>query len=271
MTTVANKHGLRAAAGERTRKHAQRTPLPAKRIPTEQVAAEVAARHDAIVPVPASGDSKSVVKAKAFVYAIEANGWTADRAWGEEDDHIVVTASRGSETIFIEWIGGVYQGTATYTIADRTIKLRNASAAKQYGARAPEAATAELTRVATNRLFRPRETPAEKVEASKQPLPFDTGTALEDEILSTLAGRRISWHNRFREVTETAVFPVKIDPRFTRITEDETGRVVHFCSKGDGFRSFRLAALLSVSRGASASTRRARADAKRATAKAVAS
>lgn len=248
MTNVASKHGLRAAAGERQNRHAQRTILPP--------------RKDVSPPV---AESKSIVKGRAYAAKAEQAGWDVARAWGTAglEDHIVVTSSRGNETIFIEWVNGVYQPTATYTIGDRTVKLRNAAAALAYAERTPEAATEELAKVSENRFFRRRETPPEEIQAKTERLPFDREAALDDDVLTALLGRRITWHNRFSETTETGIFPTRIDRRFTRITEDEHGRVVHFICLQGGFRSFRLSSLLSVSRGASTVAKKTTTAAKR--------
>ena len=197
-TTYVPKGANRAAANAKTAKHAQRTPLPPKRIPHARVEQDVAELAAAIRPTPAPAEgSKSIPKAKAFVSHIESHGWEDERSWGETglEDHIVVVARRGVETIFIEWVKGVFQETATYTVADRTVKLRNASAAKQYAARSPEEGQAELNKVSANRFFRKRETPKEEVDAQRQPLPFDPALATDDEVITALAGRKITWFN----------------------------------------------------------------------------
>ena len=269
-TTTVKKGAGRAAHTEKTNRHAQRTPLPPKTngeqapkvlrdLLTLQV--EVAPKTAAIL----NGESRSIPKAKAFCEKVEANGWTADRSWGEGgSDHIVVTARRGAEVIFIEWIAGVFQATAMYAQGDRNIKMRNASQALQYGARTPEQATAETAKVSANRFFRKREQPTEAVEAQKQALPFDPATALEDEVLAQLAGRRVTWMNRVSQSPESAVFPVEYRKEFTHITEYEGERIVNFVDHGGtGFRSFRLSGLLSVSRGKSVTVKRTEAIARR--------
>ena len=240
MTTTVSKHGLRKAAGERRNKHAQRTPLPPKNL--KEIKEEI--------NTPLNGEGKSSAKARAFGEDIAKSGWSATPAF-VAPEHVTLTATRGTETIFIEWMGGVYQPTATYAINDRIIKMRNASQAKQYAARTPDAAKSELEKVSNNRFFRKRETPEASLE--RRPLPFDPALATDEEVMTALIGRRVTWHNRFREVSETAIFPKRIDVRFTRITADEHGeRSVHFLCPATGFRSFRLGALLQISRGTAA-------------------
>lgn len=258
MTTTANKHGLKAAAGERRTRHAQRTPLPPKApVDPERkvaVAASTATRKAALAPaVTLDGEGKSSSKARAFAESITSNGWAVNVNMPGSPDHVEVVATRENETICINWLSGVYQDS-TYTIADRTIKLRNASAAKQYAGRKPEQAKEELNKVSSNKFFRKRETPEDQLQ--RRPLPFDPGTALDDDILSLLAGKRIVWQNRFREVPETAFFPARPNPLFTRITEFNGDRIVHFCCPVTGFKSFRLAALLSVSKSTAAAIAR---------------
>lgn len=241
MTTTASKHGLKQAATERRTRHAQKTPLP----PRERVIAEEAG----LVQATPDGEGKSSAKARAFSEEISKGGWSCSPEF-VSPEHVSLTAKRGKETIFIEWVHGVYQNTAAYTIADRTIKMRNASQAKQYAARTPEQGQEELEKVSSNRFFRKRETPEDQLV--RRPLPFDPATAMEPEILASLAGRRVTWHNRFREVSETAIFPQ--DPRRVHFTEFADERIINFCCPATGFRSFRLSALLQVSRGSSAVT-----------------
>lgn len=271
MTTIVKKGANRPAHTAKTNRHAQRTPLPTQRRTSEEVESDRAALAAAVRPTEApTAEGRSPAKGKAFADSIRPFGWEITPAWGETgiDDHVTVVATRGAESIFIEWIGGVFQETATYTIGDRTVKLRNASAAKQYAGRSPEEGQAELAKVASNRFFRKRETPKEDVDAQRQPLPFDPALALEDEILTALAGRKLTWHNRFREVAESGIFPV--DPRreFCHITEFESERILNFVCPATGFRSLRLSALLSVSRGKSITVKRGQAAAARKAAKA---
>lgn len=235
MTTNASKHGLRAAAQERTKKHAQRTPLPPKAGVVEEAKAVI---EEALTELQGS---KSHVKAVAFIAEVKAQGWTTEMRV-EDGDRIEVTARRGDEHLFIEWMNGVYQNSATYTIADRTIKLRNASAAKQYAGRDATAGAEELVRVTTNKSFRKKAVPSEQLQRSK--LPFDLETATEKEIMAALLGRSVTWHNRISVRSEQAV--VGKDPRRAHFTEHDGERIFNFCCPNTGFRSFRLSALLRV-------------------------
>lgn len=262
-TTIIKKGAGRAAHADRTARHAQRTVLPQQRREPAVVEQEATERAETIRGTNRA-EAKSPAKGKAFAEAIRPHGWEIAPTWGETPDHVIVVATRAAEIITIEWIGGVYQPTATYAQGDRVVKLRNASQAKQYAARTAEQATEETKKVAANRFFRRREIQPEQVEAQRQPLPFDPATALDDEILAQLSGRRVTWMNRVSQSPESAVFPVEYRKEFTHITEFEGERIVNFVDHGgSGFRSFRLSGLLSVSRGKSVTVKRTEAIAKR--------
>jgi hypothetical protein len=77
-------------------------------------------------------------------------------------------------------------------------------------------------------------------------LPFDPATASDREVIDALAGKGVAWHNRFRQVPESAQTPR--DPRRMRIEEQNGERVVLFCCPVTGFRAFRLSALTRVGR-----------------------
>jgi hypothetical protein len=257
MTTHVKKGAGRPAATARTARHAQRTMLPPK---------QQTADPDVILHLTERATkSKSIPKAKAFCDKAESCGWVADRAWAEGgEDHIVVTARRDAEVVFIEWMGGVFQPTATYSHGDRTIRVRNASAALQYAGRPAEQAAEETKKVSANRFFQRKATPAAEIDAQRQTLPFDPALALDDEIFGALAGQRITWFNRTAQSSDTAIFPIEYRREFTHITEFNGERIVNFVDHGGtGFRSFRLSDLLSVSRGKSQSVKKSEQIAKR--------
>lgn len=237
MTKTANKQGLKKAAQERSKKHAQTTPLPPKAGKAREVQEIIAEA------VAATAGTKSAEKSQAFIAEVAKHGW-ASEIRVEEGDRIEVTSKRGDEILFIEWMNGVYQNSATYTIADRTVKIRNASAAKAYAARDPKAGAEELVRVTSNKAFRKKAVPSEDLQRSR--LPFDPATATEPEILEAILGRTVVWHNRISVRSETAV--VGKDPRRAHFTEFEGERIFNFCCPNTGFRSFRLSGLLRVGR-----------------------
>lgn len=255
MTTTASKHGLKKAAKEKSKKHAQRTPLP-PRAETVAAIAELVAEVKAEASAPTG--NKSRAKADAFRAEVAKHGWTFTEV--EAGDHVELTARRGkAEVIFIDWTNGVYQNNATYAYGDRTVKLRNASAAKQYASRAPEVGAAETERVASNKAFKKRDPEAGTIKPAK--LPFDLAEATEPEILRWLLGRTITWHNRISNSTEQAT--VLANPRQVKFTEYEGELVVSFLCPNTGFRACRLAAITRFGKGQSGYVPRAEVQAAR--------
>lgn len=219
---------------------------PAKKVAkTEKTPTPRTPKPAPTTPEPPAG-SKSYPKAMGVAAVADANGW-ASKVEFHDGDEVELTMTRGDEVLWISWVGGVMKNEPmpTYTIADRTIKLRNASAVKLYLGRAPETGVAELARVSSNRHFRKREDGTEAKAAKKAVrLPFDPATATEKKIIDALVGRSVSWSNRLRDENETAV--VGPDPRRVSIREFQGHRVVWFCCPQTGFRAFNLDALLRV-------------------------
>lgn len=186
--------------------------------------------------------SKSWPKAEACIAIALKNGWDATPEL-LEGDVCELTLRRGDETLWISWTGGVLTTTPmpTYTIADRVVKLRNASAVKQYAERAPEAGASELQKVASNTFFKRKPS-----EPKRGKLPFNPETATEAEIIESLMGRSIAWHNRLREIDETAV--VGLNPRKIYFTEFAGERIVNFICPQTGYRAFRVSGLTRVGR-----------------------
>lgn len=249
MTKTASKAGLKAAATAKTEKAAQRTPLPPKQkaSPADDTLAMITAAAREVAREKRDADSKSWGKAKEYIDAVRALGWStsAGRPQGSDvPDHVEVIAKRGNETLFIEWIGGVHQATSSYTIADREVKIKNASAAKARAAMPADDAKAELERVQTNKVFRKRERP--DTETKQARLPFDVNTAGDAEIAKAIAGRRIMWVNKYRDTDEEAY--VQDDPRGVTFTEYDGNRIINFLCPHTGFRSCRVTAITRVGR-----------------------
>lgn len=184
--------------------------------------------------------SKSWPKAEACIAIAGKHGWDATPEL-LEGDVCELTLRRGNETLWISWTAGVLttEPMPTYTIADRVIKLRNASAVKQYAERSPETGAAELTKVSSNRFFRKKPT-----EPKAAKLPFDPHTASDAEIVAALMGRAVAWHNRLREIPETA--QVGRNPRKIYFTEWDGERIFNFICPAGGYRAFRLSSLTRV-------------------------
>lgn len=248
MTTNVPKGANRAAAAQRTNRHAQRTPLPPRpgkvADAVEVIAAGKAASSNGERP-----DDRSVGKAKAFAEKAAGLGWEPLKAVTAGAAEITVT--RGSETIVQAWLGGVWQYDASvYAYGDRTTKPRNASGATKLLERSPEDAGAEMAKVASNKQFRksePKDLGA-KMESARKHLPFDPELATDEEVLATLSGQSLVWYNRISRNTEAAM--VGRDPKSLRLTVNESGeRVVLFCCPVTGFRACLVTAILKVGRG----------------------
>lgn len=249
MTATVKRGAGRPAATAKSNRHAQRTLLPPRpgtvRDAQDAIAEAQGTAKGAATAVLARA-SKSEPKAKAFAASVEAHGWTAriESAPGSEpaEDSIEVTATRGTEVLWIGWTRGTLmtEPMPSYTIADRTVRMRNASQCKQYAERTPDAASQELTKVQANRAFVKRDrTP------KRSRLPFDPGLALDEEVLTAISGRTVVWRNsRSGNSEEAVVSPL----RKPEIVEHEGDRIVKFLCPNTGFRAFRLAALERVGR-----------------------
>lgn len=198
------------------------------------------------------GATKSWGKAVAFRDAMTALGWKATAGHapdGAEIDLVEVLAVRRTESggavgteehLYISWKAGSLQHPVTYTINDRTIKMRNASQAKMYAARPVETAEKEFSKVVSNKAFRKK-----AVEPKRSRLPFDPSLATNEEVITALVGRSVAWHNSISQATESAM--LSRDAKRVTIVESDGGeRIVKFCCPSTGFRAFRLSALTRV-------------------------
>lgn len=181
-------------------------------------------------------------KAHRNVQTFSSNGWTVtvqvDGTYAE------LIALRGTEAIHQAWEAGVYHNdSATYTIADRTVRTRNVAEAKRWAARSPEAAQAELAKVGSNKAF-VKKAPEALV---RYELPFDAKTVTEMDLWNHLTGKGVRWHNRLSNSEETAI--VGGSPRWFSIQEYAGTRIVQFVCQAQGFRAFKLDNLLAVGRG----------------------
>lgn len=249
MTTNVPKGANRASAAARTRKHAQRTPLPPKAgSPGAAAIAEKAASSNGESP-----DNRSAGKARAFATKAEGLGWKC--AMGLVGGASEVTATRGAETVVQAWSGGVWSYEASiYAYGDRTTKPRNASGALKLLARSEADAAAEASKVQANRHFRKAEPKdiAQTLEKAQKALPFDPELATDEEITGVMAGQAIVWYNRIGRSNESAI----VGRKGVRITLLPDGaRVANFCCPVTGYRSCLVTAILKVGRGRSLVTK----------------
>lgn len=246
MTTKANKHGLRAAAAERSNRHAQRTPLPPRKGDIDD-AKEVLAAGAALVAGDGP-DVKSWGKARTFADLAVACGW--EGSVEPRGDAVELNATRGSETIVQAWRGGVWQYDASvYAFGDRTTRPRNASGATKLLNRTPDEAAAEMSKVAANRSFRKAEPKdlAVTLETAQKTLPFDPALATDAEIMAMVSGKSIVWFNRLSRKEEAGIVG---RGRQLKMTFNESGdRVLNFCCPVTGYRSLLVTAILKVGTG----------------------
>lgn len=246
MTTKANKHGLRAAAAERSNRHAQRTPLPPRPADVED-AREVLAAGAALMASDGP-DVRSWGKAQNFASLAATAKWEC--VTDARGDAVEVSATRGNETIVQAWRGGVWQYDASvYAFGDRTTRPRNASGAIKLLNRSADDAAAEMSKVAANKSFRKSEPKdlAATLETAQKYLPFSPELATDAEILAMVSGKSISWFNRLSRKEEAGIVG---RGRQLRMTFNEDGaRVLNFCCPVTGYRSLLVSAILKVGTG----------------------
>jgi hypothetical protein len=276
VTTNVPKGANRASAAKRTRKHAQRTPLPPRPGVVDD-AREVIALAPNLDPALVEKASQALVDwvshgeyVKAADESASSNGELPTVAtWGKaaafakragelewravteaRGSTVEVTATRGDETIVQAWHGGVWQYDASiYAFGDRTTKPRNASGAAKLLDRSVEDARAETSKVAANKHFRKAEPKdlATTMETARRSLPFDPELATDEEVLTVLSGQSVVWYNRIGRSQESAIVG---RTKSLRMTQNEKGeRVVNWCCPVTGFRSCLVTAILKVGRG----------------------
>lgn len=260
-TTTASKGGLRAAATAKRTKAAQRTPLPAKdhaanvalareavaevtkpvkRVPAKAAVAEAKpAKRSA---AKAREEAQAPINDKAARYAgeLEKLGWVPGVT--RLDGLCELVARRGSEAIYLAWRNEAHvSGTSTHTINDRTTKVRNPAEAMRVAAQTPDEAAAKQAKVSSNKAFRRQAT-----GPTVKRVPFDPATASDDDVIFAIEARRITWHNRYRVESESAI--VGRAHNISISVHPDGHRVVSFVDPETGFRAFRLDMLENVGR-----------------------
>ena len=195
--------------------------------------------------LPNPNGNRSQAKAKAFIEDAHKLGWIGQAF--VEGEHVRVTVKRGNETIDIEWVSGVFQGTCVYSFDGRSVKLNNASAAKKRMARSAEEATEEVARASANRIVR-KSAPEPKTRAA---LPF-TEASLDQEVIDAVEGRKITWVNSISGEEEHDYVPAPRQgkgarPTNTKITEGKRGRTLTFVGMG-GFHDVLVSSIVAVTR-----------------------
>ena len=263
MTTTASKAGLRAKAEATRTKAAQRTPLPPKpgtakhrdeqiasgqerkrvRRAAEDAKAETQAKKDIATEARRSKDpkpAKAPKSDKATIYAGEMTklGWHPEVT--RLDGLHELIATRGNEALYLAWMNEAHvPGTSTYTIADRTVKVRNPAEAMRVAALKPTEAKAVQEKVSSNVSFRKRPT-----GPTIRRIPFDVETATEEELRAALEAHEIRWHNQYRVNSEEAIVG---NAKSIHVSRHKAGhRILSFVDPQFGYRALRLEHLENV-------------------------
>lgn len=196
-------------------------------------------------PKPELKEYEPKGKAKAVKLRDELipHGWAGEML-APTTETVELILRRGSlESLHISWINGVFQyESASHQVADRVVKIRNVSQARQLAVRPPSAASEDLARVASNKAFKRAEAP----KVRRVQLPFDPNLATDAEVSAAILGRKVKWINRLTNHEEEAW--ITRDAKRLRIEEQAGSRVILFCCPVAGFRAFRVEALTSVSK-----------------------
>lgn len=162
----------------------------------------------------ASEDTPSLVGAKAAKEFLTTNGWIVrGKGWHKDgSDFASVTATRGEEMIYIIWREGVCVD-------------------QQYS------------------LWRTEKPSANGKPESK--LTFDPDEVPDAELAQLLVGSKVTWYNRLAGRAETAYCGrerITIEHGYNATGDETPGeRIIKFIdADGQGFRAFRLDALLKV-------------------------
>lgn len=191
-------------------------------------------------PVEAVPEELKGSKASRYADEFSKLGWVPGVT--RLDGLAELVARRGDEAIYLAWMREAHvSGTSTYTIADRTVKVRNPAEAMRIAARQPDEAKASQAKVSSNLQFRRKAT-----GPTIRSIPFLAATATDQEIIDAIESRKISWHNQYRVESETAT--VGRSKAITIADHQDGHRIVSFVDPEFGFRAFRLDHLENVGR-----------------------
>lgn len=156
----------------------------------------------------------SIPKAHAARALLEPQGWkvTGRASFEGEEAHASILAMRGEEQLHMVWVDG-------------------GLVAQQYS-------------------MWNMETPA-KNNTPDHKLPFDPDEMTDAELVRAISGMKVTWWNRIGQMTENAIVSkdrVQVQHLYDgKGDETPADRVITFTDMGgDGFRSFRVGALLKI-------------------------
>lgn len=150
---------------------------------------------------------KSKFKASRLAEQLKEMGWRSRIELKGTVAELTLRRGRNAEQeeMFITWDGGACvggDGMITHNYRGRTIAVRNANAVRLRAALSPEQIAAEHAKVANRKVGRPNKG-AKKALATVPSLPFDPGTATDEEIMKALAGKKVTWFSSMKQKDES--------------------------------------------------------------------
>lgn len=286
MTTVASKHGLRAAATEKRNRHAQRTALPPRPGQVEAAKADdppIGDRYGQMTQLQLLARAidlglnppKSAPKGKLLdaILAAERSARHEDKIEVNRQESVPSEpkglakaqklAAEGRPAGWESVISGDGAAvTVTLTRGSEAIVIRWDGGVFNYdesayivGDRSVKPRNVSAARVWLGRAAETATAELQRVTVTRWRKKTDgpakaavglSPDASEREIWESLKGKRITWFNRHSSGTESA--KLTVNPRYFRLTEVAGERIIQFTSVDGGFRACRVEAILSIRR-----------------------
>lgn len=236
MVNVVKKGTNRPAAKAKSAKAAQRTPLPAK--------APKAGDDPTALSMPMV---EAVGGAKALELAETARslGWEPE-VTGLDANTVQFRATRGIEAVEVRWLNGRCMVGSTYQCGSRTVKIKNASAAKTQMSVPEDEAVKHSNAVVTRSAIRSRHSDDDDGTPKRIPLPFNAETSTDEEVIAAVIGKTITWRNNVTKELDSAQVMDRVPQKQLRIDIKHNRRILTFCAERGPFRSVYLDKILSV-------------------------
>lgn len=230
---------------EANKKHQQRTPLPPRNSTAIKQARDIVAEE---VKAVIAEKPQRVSKAQELALAAEGAGWEVERIINGNRKTVRATRSESGELLEANWENNrACEPMGFYEINGRRAKLQHVTVAKKIMATPPEVAARNAENIQAARKA-PR---AVSHRTLAQGVPFDPATATDEEVLTAILGREITWRNVLSNGEVEGIAVVPESGKQTRLDDDDlrdpATRQLTFCdAEGGGYYTVRLSALLSV-------------------------
>ncbi|UVK63855.1 hypothetical protein SEA_LILYPAD_51 [Gordonia phage LilyPad] len=204
----------------------------------------------------------SLEKANKFIKTARENGWGTSWQCDEEHTWFRVTATRGPETIVIEWQNRQLAFSPTYRLHEMQVKVHStADAYRLLNAVKPDmdryVKWQSRQRATNRRLNGEAEGVSEPATNVEYELPFDIHEDEDSTILKAIRGSTIVWRNSISGVVEQCFVPYKTSDNkvfnwdrnnvFYLAEGETTGKAyVSFMDSNGQFRAVHLEALIGV-------------------------